>query len=766
MANKNVFFLLLFLPVIGLSQLSEKDKEFIRQELSEKINGLRVSLGVKPLKLNDTLQKAAAFHSEYMAKYDVLSHDETRSKYRTPKKRVSEFEGDIFDIVGENILYSTPQSFPLKKKELVALANEMFTSWKNSPPHYANMIDPEYVFADLGFKTEIKKDIVYATQVFGRKGHVVENQISDNAYGLVQAPKDCEKEYSTFSNLIMSMGNNLEIKGNEVILYYHNIDYFKKMFSNPTDGVAIDLISKNQMACGKPNELDVSPVYDGILLKPIYSQEMLANNTAESDYRVITKVGEIPAEYLDKDYTPSIILIKKGKACKYLYPSQTLSKAYDLRPIEPITKDELSVELLREGILQSQIVNYDFKTNVTRAVTNPTIYNYSEPIHSIRILSYSSVEGDSINNDRLHKARANYIQNQLTRKLSVPNEKIEIDARENWSMMDFQLNYFEREELTSIPHDSLKSILATDDKSLPWDSLLFSQRRATAIINYEGQFNDSLSLESLGAFNLRTAVAYNDPDLANKALYNMYNSKNYNPYILFEPQIREFIESNPKTICNYSALLSSNYSIDPYAVSSFIHNCLVSVKKLDLDTRTNLLHLYTLVGKYLLDNWDVPSERLSNVIHPLKIKKFSSTEIKNELILNLHLTFIDYFGQVNDGPNISKSFYFIADYFKTRSLEPEDDVDLALFFNKWSMYTMAIKHLLPRFEENKLNEDGVFVLAKTMNFTNYGNETGEYIEIHQKALEVNQKRWCRWINIDFQVKRNHKIKRLYCESCE
>lgn len=766
MANKTILFLLLFLPAIGFSQLTEKDKDFLRQELSEQINDLRVSLGVKPLKFNDTLQKAAVFHSEYMAKYDVLSHDETRSKYSTPKKRVSEFEGSIFDIVGENILYSTPQSFPLKKKELVALANEMFTSWKNSPPHYANMIDPEYVFADLGFKTETKKDIVYATQVFGRKGHVVENQISDNAFGLVKAPKDCEKEYSSFSNLIMSMGNNLEIEGNEVVLYYHDISYFKKIFSNPTDGVAIDLISKEQMACGKPNELDFSPVYDGILLKPFYSQEMLANNTAESDYRVITKVGEIPAEYQSEDYTPSLVLIKNGKACKYIYPSQVQSKAYELRPIEPIIKDEQSVELVEEGVVQTQIVNYDFQTNITRPVSNPLVRKYPDPIHSVRIISYSSVEGDSVNNDKLHKARAAYIQNQLTRKLRVPVEKIEIDARENWSMMDFQLNYFERDELTSISHDSLKSILATDDKSLPWDSLLFSQRRATAIINYEGQFSDSLSHESIGEFNLRTAVAYNNPKLANKALYTMYNKKNYNPYILFEPQIREFIESNPKTIANYSALLSRNYLIDPYAVSSFIHNCLVRLDKLDLDAKTNLLHLYTLVGTHLLDNWDVPSERLSNVIHPLKIKKFSSTEIKDELVLNLHLTFIDYFGQVNDGPNISKSFYFIADYFQTRSLEPEDDVDLALFFNKWSMYKMAIKHLLPRLEEDKLNDNGLFLLAQTMNFTNYGDETGEYIEVHQKAIEADQDRWCRWLNIDFQVKRNHKIKRLYCESCE
>jgi uncharacterized protein YkwD len=764
--TKRILFIILLFPAISFCQLTVKEKNILRQELSEQINNLRISLGVAPLIDNDTLKKAAEFHSEYMAKKDILSHDEIRSKYSTPKKRVSEFEGSDFEIVGENVLYSTPQSFPLKKKELVALASEMFTSWKNSPGHYANMIDPEYVYGDLGFNTENKKQIVYATQVFGRKGHVIENQISDNAFGLVKASKDCEKEYDSFSNLLMSLGNKLRIEGNEVILYYHDISNFKKIFPNATDGVAIDLVSKDQLACGKPNELDFSPVYDGILLKPHFSQEMLANNSAESDYRVITKVGDIPAEYQDQAYTPSIILIKNGAACMYFYPSEIQSKAYDLRPIEPIIKDENSVELVKEGIVQTQIINYDFKTDIIRAVKNPLIKEYPDSIHSIQILSYSSVEGDTANNTRLHKGRANYIQNHIVRKLHVPKEKIEIDARENWSLMDFQLNYFERDELTSITHDSLKSILTEKDKSLPWDSLLFSQRRATAIINYKGLFMDTLSVESIGEFNLRTAVAFNNPKLANKALYNMFISLNYNPNILFEPQIKEFIESHPQTITNYAALLSLNYEIDPYAVSSFIHNCLVRIEELDLDARFNLLHLYTLVGSYLLDNWDVPSERLSNVIHPLKIKKFSSENIKDELVLNLQLTFIVYFGQVNDGPNISKSFYFIADYFKTHSLDPIDDVDLALFFNKWSMYHMTVKHLLPRFEDDKLNENGLYLLAQTMNFTKYDEESSEYMKVHQKALDENPYRWCKWIETDFQIKRNHLIKRLYCESCE
>lgn len=757
---------MILIPLISFSQLSESDTEFLRLELSDKINNLRLSKGLKPLLFNDTLRKAAVFHSEYMAVNNILSHDEKQNKYANPKKRVLAFQGNDFEIVGENILYSTLQKTQFNKKDIIALSEEMFTSWKNSPGHYANMIEPEYVFGDLGFKTNQKKNHIYVTQVFGTKGYVVQNQISNNSFNLVPAPKDCEKEFEGYENLLMNMGNNLKIVGNEVILYYHDISFFQNFLSEPNDGIAIDLISKDQLECGKPNHLDLSPVYDGILLKPYYSTEILSNNRAESSYRIVAKVGEIPKKLQSKDYSPSLILIKDGKVCKYLYPAYVPRNAYALRQIEPIINDEEMVELVYEGVVNTQIINYDFKTNITKPINPPQIERIDEEIHSIRIKSFSSVEGSSTNNEELHNSRANFIQKQIISTLEVSKDLFIIDAKENWDQMDFQLNYFNRNDLAKLSHDSLKSILANKEILLPWDSLLFSQRKSIATINYLGNYVEGENRETLGEFNLRTAVATENTLLVNKALYHMYLSQEYDPAILFEPQIIEYIKTHPKTVGNYTALLSTDYYHAPYVISQFIYSWLNRIEKLDMDARYNILHLYTLIGSYFLNNWDVSAKRLSNVLHPLKIEEFSDKTIKSELLLNLHLTFIQYFGQINDGPNIAKSFYFIADYFKNQSLKNEDDVDLALFFNKWSMYHLTLKHLLPRFEKKNINEDGLFVLAATMNYTNYNDESGVYLNINQEALKLNQLRWCEWIKADFQVKRNYQIKRMYCESCK
>ena len=246
----------------------------------------------------------------------------------------------------------------------------------------------------------------------------------------------------------------------------------------------------------------------------------------------------------------------------------------------------------------------------------------------------------------------------------------------------------------------------------------------------------------------------------------MYKEEYFDPAILFEESIFDACNKHPEIVQNYAAMLALVYYYNLKKSTEFIFNWIYREKELSIESKHNLLHLYTLIGTELLNDWDLDAERLSNVIHPNNVNNFTKKISKNELILNLHLTYIQYFGQINDGVNISKSFNFIGDYFENHSLSHEDDVDLTLFFNSWSRYDMTVNYLLPKFENNEINEDGVFTLAQTMSFiaSDYDNEIYELIQ--KKASELNTIRWCDWINRDFQILRNHHIKRIYCEICK
>ena len=52
------------------------------------VNELRDSIGLKPLQSDSVLKLAATNHSEYMAKFKDLSHDEKFPKTKTATKRV------------------------------------------------------------------------------------------------------------------------------------------------------------------------------------------------------------------------------------------------------------------------------------------------------------------------------------------------------------------------------------------------------------------------------------------------------------------------------------------------------------------------------------------------------------------------------------------------------------------------------------------------------------------------------------------------------
>ncbi len=764
----NYFFVILVvLPFLSRTQISIEDKNVIRIELAKQVNQLRASKGLPALLFSDTLRKAAEFHSKYMADNDILSHDQKAAKYATPTKRVKAQGGKEFESIGENVLYTKPQEFPLKKNDLSRIASEMFLSWKNSPPHYQNMIEAEYVYGDFGFEVNLKKKIVFATQVFGKRGVQVANQLSKNEFGITKATEDCDKAFNNLHNVILNMGNGLQIEGHEVILYYNNEKFFKTIFTNPKDGIAIDLVSRDQLACEIPNKLDVSPIHDGILLKPIYRDELLKNNRAEGDFRMITKVGDIPKNLDPSKYSASTIIIKNGQACKYVYPALVPHQPYALRPIEPFLKDEPKINLTSEGIILSQIVEYDFKTNSIQTVKNPEIEDIFAHIQSVQINSFSSVEGDSVHNAELHNSRAEYIKNHIKKTFELNDKVFTINAKENWELMNFQLSYHDLDPWTKLQHDSIKNLLLQKDSTIPWDSLLFNQRRAQAIINYQGRYNKDEAFESLAGFNLRTAIALNNPALTNKALYEMYKIKHdADVWILLEPQTVEFMIKHTQTVTNYSAMLTFAYSWDPYSVTRYLHSYLPRFYKLDKQAQINLLQLYALLGMELLNEWDVASEKLARVIHPSKIEPLIVKDIKIELLFNLHLTFIQYYGQVNDDKNIKKSFEFISNYFKSHTLEPKDDVDLCLFYNSWSMYFMTIDHLMPKFEKKTINQEGLFVLAETLNFTNYDHESEKFVQVHEAASNSDRFRWCDMVDDSFQILRNYKLKRLYCETCD
>lgn len=757
-----VLFLTLFLSSFSYAQMTKEQSNYLSTKIHTLVNDLRRSKNVQELQLNDTLAKAADFHSSYMQKSKKLSHDQKSSRYRTPSKRVRHFKGKSFFNIGENVLKIGGLKQSFSKSNLNELALRMFNMWKKSPGHYQNMINSEYEFQGFGFDYNPVTKRIYATQVFARKGTVLPNQLSENAFGIVEGPDGCHNKYQGFMNLVSSIGNNIELNNEEVRLYFHNKEFLKKMFPNYTDGIAIDILTRDQFSCSSPNKLDVSEIYDGVLLRPFYHQKLFEDNEALGDFRLITKVGDLPKHLTGKDIKFSVVGISGGKKCFYSYQVEVPRKMYELRPIEPRILNPPKGNF-KNIIKRSEVLRYNFRTSNSNSIRLPQIQVENDKVHAVAIRTYTSVDGDSIKNSQLHLRRAEMIKNHLKNKISLSNNQIKIDAEENWNKMRFQLNYFQLDSVANLSNSEIRKFIKNYPDTLNWQSLFAEQRSSTATIHYVS--SSRLNLDSKYS-DLRTAIVMNDANSVNSELYQLNFSELDSSLIDFfrEPEIEAYFNSEINVVQNYSSILERFVKSNPYFVTTYLYQWLGN-KDLNQDARTHLLTLYAKLCVHLLSDWDASSERLANVIHPEKVKNWLADIKDKDVLLNTHIAFILYYSQINDYKKLARSFDFIYEYFKKEALDQSQLEDLSLFCNEWSMYQFAIDLLLPSFNKEEISEENLFILAKTASLSQISLRPDEYVKIMLAASEVNQERWCEWLNDEFQLLRNSDVKKEFCFKC-
>lgn len=764
---RNLLILLFCFKLCAVSaQLTPEVQSQLRTELAAQINAMRKEKQLAPLAFDNVLKQAAQVHSSYMAEKKKLSHEETVAGLKTPKARVIKQGGRDFELIGENIVLVKAPSGKPEKIDCAKIAKEMAQAWRKSPGHYANIMNASYTLGDFGFEIDASSSNIYATQVFGKRGITVPGQLSENAFGIVNNEANCTGQFDKFMNLIYNIGNAVVIKEHEVLLYDSNLDLFNRIFTGANDGIAVDLVRKDQFKCGVENQLDFSPVYDGIMLKPVYRKELMDGNQAASDYRLVTVIGRIPENLNPEDYEVSLILIKGGKKCVYLYPGEVPSGRMDIIPYEPELLDPVDVVLENQGIIQSVELKYDFGSNDTVPKTFPQIPVVKGSVSSVYIHSYTSVDGDSLNNVRLHFARARAIKKHLKNKLVLSEDQIRTDARENWELMRYQLLYYGAFNLLDKTERQIRTSYQ-GVSTIPWRDLFQQQRRSSATINYYSVLPENASIRQKAELNLRTALLRKEWDKANKAMAILCKEKQFPAFLTEEPYF-SIIKSEPILVQNASALftLEAKEYRDP--IGQCLHTWIGFQNQLNPAAKRNLLYLYTIAQRDILLVWDLPAIHLSNVLQPARLipLKDSAQVTQKELLFNLHLTFIEYYGQINDAKGIEGSFNYLLNYIDKEKLPIEKQIELALFCNSWSRYDLTIERLGKSFKEGVFNSESLMILLKTMSFYNHNRDEELYNSLVNTASVQVKTQFCQWVKKNFQLKRDERLKGVYCKTCE
>ena len=172
MIRTSLFFAFISMAFCAASSFAQGDLEIMRQLIFEKTNALRAEKGLTKLERLDSLMDLAQFHSENMVKhgfYDHLDHMGLNPTQRAEKFKVKAWvkKGDRFSGIAENIA-QTPWFENVRgcgdTRAEEDLAQCMVTGWKNSPPHYKNILG-DYTYLGVGLFFD-KKGVGYGTQNF------------------------------------------------------------------------------------------------------------------------------------------------------------------------------------------------------------------------------------------------------------------------------------------------------------------------------------------------------------------------------------------------------------------------------------------------------------------------------------------------------------------------------------------------------------------------------------------------------------------------
>lgn len=149
------------------------DARLLEHFTRKMIDSVREEQGLKPLFNDSTLYLAAKDHARYLRKKPEIGHVQEDDRMATPQLRIEHFGGNFMG-TGENVA----RIFVHRRAKLASgktgrvrtyrqAAYQLTHTWINSPPHYRNMIHPDFDITGLAVSYNPENDAVTAVQTFG-----------------------------------------------------------------------------------------------------------------------------------------------------------------------------------------------------------------------------------------------------------------------------------------------------------------------------------------------------------------------------------------------------------------------------------------------------------------------------------------------------------------------------------------------------------------------------------------------------------------------
>lgn len=309
---------------IALFGQEEFLEERIGKMLLEEINTLRTAQNVHPLEADEILNAAAFDQASYIKSLNKVVHEQDKSKKKTLRDRIQFYEG-LHAQYGENgAIISLGSKEKLKsggERQLIdsheKAIQAVLTSWMDEDEGKKNLLDKG--FYTLGTSVVVGEDEQLSIiAVFGSQPYSYPNgmEFPKGLYGTNEYDKEaCGKFLETHPSIAQLLSDAFVIEENELFFRYHDIPFVETLLESGGDGIAVDIVLKEQFDCSDGNRIYPGTVNDGYLLRPLRKNNLYGNNLMEEKGEVKISYGKLPAFYDEKTSEINGVIIKGGHQC-------------------------------------------------------------------------------------------------------------------------------------------------------------------------------------------------------------------------------------------------------------------------------------------------------------------------------------------------------------------------------------------------------------------------------------------------------------------
>lgn len=765
----------------------EFDAAFFENLLEEKVNAYRKEKGIHLLETDEYLYLAALDQSKYIFKTKKATSNQPTKKKATPFDRVIFYDG-LHSLVAENnsiiVTKRKVKIGSIKKSVLLKsykdVSDYVFETWKKSKSFSKSMLNPAFYRFSTATEVDEKEKIIVVTQVYAStpfnlpEGVKYEKENYKVAAYNREKCNSLEKKYGYLPEL---MSDNLYFKDGQIYFYFHDLALFKDVLKESNDAIALDIISREQFACGAGNVYFPSKIHKGIMLPPIHKSQLFGKNELKKEGQLEVSLGPIPP-YVDTNNVEfNLLIIKDDCLCQTIVYNSLGGE--NLKSLNlGFVVDTLSVSNQADSIINQLKFTVPFERNKFQ-YNDDDIKPFLDSIElkrfdlkKIEIVAYSSIEGGVKGNETLQSKRAKSILKAIN-NYNLTDVETNIILKENWEGFYESLKGSPYEkEFSKKTQEEIREIINTDTLNYNLEPYLEDQRKADITLTVEKIFMDDALLKVVPE---RLKRSLENKDYVKARVYqsillsNVKKGKIDKEVVLNMeiPHLKETVVLNNNQIA-FKWYYSSTTNRD-------------SLHKELLRDIENQLHIsptnnYLLYNKLLLNLllWTNKYSRVTNPKYLLKdIKLLYNTGIANwkvnQLMLNYHLISADFYYESKKFPEREKALKEVRKILLQSQLTRDQTFRISNYFMFQMRIDWGIELMKPWVKKATIDEDFLFTFLTIAIYNKELVPEKEYVQFMARAKEMNQERFCSlfgYPNMSFQLLEDLPVKEMYCKTCK